>query len=146
MLNPKDFSVKEQVINRITQTFSKTLSVLVMCQNPILPLYTNNILLQVYFMFYAKIWYQICLAEFSFSIFESILYVCVCVCVCVSVCECVLNVPWNLFIDFLNLFLNVSSNPALFFIQLFTVMQLTRRHGTVLFVHFQSAVLPKQGV
>lgn len=51
----KDFLVKtEQVIRRITRTYLKTLSVLVMCQNPILPLYTNNIILQVYFTFYAK--------------------------------------------------------------------------------------------
>lgn len=63
---------------------------------------------------------------------------------------CVLNVPWNLFwnlfINFFNLFLNVSSNSALFCIQLFTVMQLTQRHGTVLFVHFEAVVLPKQGI
>lgn len=30
--------------------------------------------------------------------------------------------------------------------QLFSMMQLTRRRGTVLFVHFEPVVLPKQGI
>lgn len=60
------------------------------------------------------------------------------------------NLAWNLFIDFLHLFWNLSSYSAVFLYskeqQLFSMMQLTRRRGTVLFVHFEPVVLPKQGI
>lgn len=58
-----------------------------MCQNPILPLYTNNIILQVDFLFYAKTWYQKCLAYLIFFPFFNLYSVCM-----YGVCVCVLNV------------------------------------------------------